>query len=248
MSEVSGSFPKSCCQLPPIQAEYTPKGSYSDFEGFKTYLSGPEDAKAAVLMVYDVFGFSPQIIQGADLLASQGYRVVMPDFCKGTYCTPDMFDGSEAGTKKKEAFFAGFPGAITTQAEPVAKIITALKGKHAKLGAVGYCWGYKVLVTSPEIKGIDALAGAHPSFPAADDADKICQPLALLPSQGEDMKIMNEIFEAVEKKAPGSVFVKHFDQVPHGWMAARGDLKNEPGLSNYKDGYQTLSNFYKQYL
>lgn len=33
---------------------------------------------------------------GADLLASQGFRVVMPDFLKGTYCTPDMFDGTEA--------------------------------------------------------------------------------------------------------------------------------------------------------
>ena len=55
----------ACCQLPPIEADYTPKGSYADFEGLKTYTSGLEDAKSAVLMVYDVFGFSPQIVQGA---------------------------------------------------------------------------------------------------------------------------------------------------------------------------------------
>lgn len=248
MSEISGSFPKSCCQLPPIQAEYTPKGTYSDIDGLKTYVSGPEDAKAAILIIYDVFGFSPQIIQGADLLASQGFRVVMPDICKGTYCTPDMFDGSEAGNKKKADFFSGFPGAISSQSETVNKLISGLKSKHASLGAVGYCWGYKVLVVSDAFKQVGAFAGAHPSFIAEDDADKISQPLALLPSEGEDMKIINAIYDAVEKKNPGKSFVKHYDQVPHGWMAARGDLKNEPGLSSYQDGYQTLSNFFKQYL
>ena len=55
----------ACCTLPPVQAEYTPKGSYSDFTGLKTYITGEEDAKQAVLIVYDVFGFSPQILQGA---------------------------------------------------------------------------------------------------------------------------------------------------------------------------------------
>jgi hypothetical protein len=54
----------ACCQLPPVEAEYTPKGSYAELEGLKTYFSGPEDAKSAILMVYDVFGFSPQIVQG----------------------------------------------------------------------------------------------------------------------------------------------------------------------------------------
>ena len=36
-----------------------------------------------------------QLRLGADLLASQGYRVVMPDFLLGDYATPAMFDGSE---------------------------------------------------------------------------------------------------------------------------------------------------------
>jgi hypothetical protein len=61
-------------------------------------------------MIYDVFGFSPQILQGmsmnfswevmtdrqgADLLSSTGARVYMPDFLKGNYVTADMFSGTD---------------------------------------------------------------------------------------------------------------------------------------------------------
>jgi hypothetical protein len=67
------------------------------------------------------------------------------------------------GNKKKEAFFSAFPGAIPTQSAPVAKAVKALKEKYSKVGGVGYCWGYKVIVTSEGIAEFDAVAGAHPS-------------------------------------------------------------------------------------
>jgi hypothetical protein len=35
---------------------------------------------------------------------------------------------------------------------------------------------------------------------------------------------MKQIHEAVEKKAPGSSFIKPYLDVPHGWMAARGEV------------------------
>lgn len=38
-------------------------------DGMKTYRTGPEHAKDAILVVYDIFGFFPQTIQGADILA-----------------------------------------------------------------------------------------------------------------------------------------------------------------------------------
>lgn len=54
----------ACCSLPPVQAEYTPKGSYGKVAGLKSYGVGPTDTGKAILMVYDVFGYSPQILQG----------------------------------------------------------------------------------------------------------------------------------------------------------------------------------------
>jgi dienelactone hydrolase len=40
--------------------------------------------KKAILVIYDIFGFFPQTIQGADILAASGdYQVFMPDFFEG---------------------------------------------------------------------------------------------------------------------------------------------------------------------
>ena len=54
----------ACCKLPPVEAEYTPKGTYETINGYKTYVTGPEDSDKAILSIYDIFGYSPQILQG----------------------------------------------------------------------------------------------------------------------------------------------------------------------------------------
>lgn len=108
--EPTGAELTACCNLPPVQAEYTNKGEYTEINGLKTYVTGDKDSKQAILIVYDVFGFKPQIHQGpfsshlgssradrigADLLASQGFAVYMPDFLDGDYAEASWFDGSE---------------------------------------------------------------------------------------------------------------------------------------------------------
>ena len=155
--------PLACCTLPPVEVDYTAKGSYSQVGDLKSYVSGPEESRSVILYIYDVFGYSSQILQGADLLASQGFRVVMPDFLLGNYATADTFSGSEEGNKKKEAFFSGFPGAFSTQSEAVSKVVSALKCEGVKIGSVGACWGYKVIVLSKGSNHFQAIAGIHPS-------------------------------------------------------------------------------------
>lgn len=73
----------ACCTVPAVLHEgYEPKGSYSTFEGAKTYVTGSSSAKAGILMIADIFGFFPQTLQGADILASgdkeQQYQVFIP--------------------------------------------------------------------------------------------------------------------------------------------------------------------------
>ena len=51
-------------------------------------VTGPPSAKNAILVVYDIFGFSDQMLQGADILALSDtkngpYRVLVPDFFEG---------------------------------------------------------------------------------------------------------------------------------------------------------------------
>jgi dienelactone hydrolase len=70
------------------------------------------------------------------------------------------------GNKKRNDYFAGFPGAVHTQAKPAGEWLKLLKEekKYNKVGAVGYCWGYKVAVTADHAREtLDAIATPHPS-------------------------------------------------------------------------------------
>lgn len=62
---------------------------------------GPDEANLkragrsrAILMVYDIFGYSPQLIQGADILARgdtrQQYTVFVPDILEGNWADKKM--------------------------------------------------------------------------------------------------------------------------------------------------------------
>lgn len=78
----------ACCTVPPVISKgYDAKGTYTTIDGMKTYVTGPSDAKKALLVIYDIFGFKDQTIQGADILATSDkenqYKVFMPDFFEG---------------------------------------------------------------------------------------------------------------------------------------------------------------------
>lgn len=82
----------ACCTVPAVvDHEYKEKGDYVTIAGTKVYATGPADANKAILFIFDIFGYFPQTLQGADILAygdkEQQYRVYMPDF----------FDGKPAG-------------------------------------------------------------------------------------------------------------------------------------------------------
>jgi hypothetical protein len=69
--------------------ECTPCGS----NGFSD-VTGPSDTSKAILYIMDIFGFFPQSIQGADILATSDkhrqYQVFMPDFFDGKPCDIKM--------------------------------------------------------------------------------------------------------------------------------------------------------------
>lgn len=106
-----GGHSQACCNIPPVVSKgYQNKGGYEEIGGFKSckktrnnvwlfihrYLTvvffqldvtGPKDAAKGVLVIYDIFGYFPQTLQGADIMSSsddhQKYKVVMPDWFKG---------------------------------------------------------------------------------------------------------------------------------------------------------------------
>jgi hypothetical protein len=52
-------------------------------------VTGPAEATKGIVVIYDIFGYFDQTLQGADILATshhQKYKVFIPDWFKGEPC------------------------------------------------------------------------------------------------------------------------------------------------------------------
>lgn len=59
-------------------------------------MTGPSDATKAIVVIYDIFGYFDQTVQGADILAfsdEQKYKVFIPDWFKGNPCPIEWYVG-----------------------------------------------------------------------------------------------------------------------------------------------------------
>ncbi|KAK0346184.1 hypothetical protein LTR59_017902 [Friedmanniomyces endolithicus] len=216
---------KACCTVPPVVAEgYKEKGEYLTIEGMKTYAtqipgkSGPKTAKSAILNVYDIFGFFPQTLQGADILAhadaEHQYQVFMPDF----------FDGK--------------PADITIQAE---------RPDIREWAVVGFCWGGKIVnLVSQEGTLFKAAAACHPAMVDAKDAPGVTIPYAMFPSKDESREDVEAWEKGLKVKnvVKWWPYVYSISNQVHGFMAARDDLKDEKVKADYTKAYEELLSFF----
>ena len=210
--------------------------------------TGAVDAQKGILVVYDIFGFWPQTIQGADILAhgdkENQYQVFMPDFFEGSPADISWYppDTKEKG-EKLGAFFSAQAAPPKTVAR-IPKVIDELEAKNPSVKSwaiVGYCWGGKITnLVSQHGSRFKAAASCHPAMVDSSDAPGITIPFLMLPSQGEEK-------EAVEKWQQ-SIKAKHsvvwFQDQVHGFMAARGDLEDKNVVAAYEKAYLIVLNWF----
>ncbi|KAI9675287.1 MAG: hypothetical protein M1817_001189 [Caeruleum heppii] len=236
---------EACCSIPPVTAQgYEPKGKYIEVDGLKTYVTGPSTASSALLVIYDIFGFFPQTLQGADILAhadsSHQYQVFMPDFFEGqpahiSWYPPDTDDKKE----KMGAFFQG-PAAPPKTAERVPKIVKTLGEMNPGLQK----WGAIVSLTTREGTPFSVAAECHPAMVDPEDAKHVSIPLAVLASKDEDAEAIKQF----EKNLTVPKHVETFGDQLHGWMAARADLQDSKVRAEYERGYKSILTFFHEYL
>lgn len=242
----------ACCNVPPVVAKgYEGKGSYEELGGLKTYVTGPADATKAILLVYDIFGFFPQTIQGADILSSLGkekYRVLIPDWFEGSPADISWYPPTDADKKQKlGAFFKkNPPPKVAGQVPDYVKAVSEKYPGIKTWAIMGFCWGGKVisLVTSSQDNPFAAAAECHPAMVDPADAKHIKVPLCMLASKDEDAGDVKKFADnlAVEKH------VEIFGDQIHGWMAARADLEDARVEAEYRRGYETVLKFFGKVL
>ncbi|KAK0110024.1 hypothetical protein ONS95_002685 [Cadophora gregata] len=256
MAQVQGQHGHSaaCCSIPPIVAKgYEEKGKYETIGGLKTYVTGSGNASKGLLYIYDIFGYFPQSIQGADILATSDkdnqYQVFIPDWFEGKPADISWYPPDNEEKGKKLGNFFQTTGAPPTTASKVPTIIEALTKAYPSIktwGVIGFCWGGKIvsLTTSTPSTPFKAAAECHPAMVDPSEASGIKIPLCMLASKDEP----KEDVEKFEKNLKGEKHVEIFADQVHGWMAARADLEDERVKSEYERGYKTLLEFFAKHM
>ncbi|KAL4802651.1 hypothetical protein BDV18DRAFT_163616 [Aspergillus unguis] len=246
---------EACRTIPPVISEgYTPKGTSSTIGdlAFKTYVTGPTDAKTAIVTIYDIFGNSSQTTQGADILAQRlNTLVLIPDFFDGDGLDPKCVPPDTDEKMKTLMGFVQTKAPFEKTAEGIPDLVQAYKGAFPaveKWAAYGLCWGGKVLaLSSGEGTPWNVTAQVHPGRMDSADAQTLTIPHAVLASKDEPIEAIQAYDEIIKAKQLGG-FVETYRDMWHGWMGARADLEKEESLKEYTRGYAQLAEFFEKYL
>lgn len=190
-------------------------------------ITGPKTSDRAILYMYDVFGFKPQSLQGADILAHSSSKpclVVMVDWFQGAAVQEEWFTSGKDEDRQLARQF------IDTTANPahvlphVLDFLAKAKDTHypgvKRWGGVGFCWGGKLVSLVAAAGDASPLAVAAQSSPARldpEEAKKVTIPMAVLASAGEDADVVRRYGDSLQ----GEKYVETFGGQVHGWMSAR---------------------------
>lgn len=226
-------------------------------------ITGSQSSTHALLILYDIFGYYPQTLQGADILASSNtsdpdsgsehpsYLVIMPDFFNGS---PADYSWYPPDTPEKEeklnAFLAG-PGdteKTLTRISTIKQEVQTMFPQIEKWALVGYCWGgYVGTYASAPGTTFQTCVQLHSGFTPPGDAAKISIPTLMLLSKDELHEAERAPFEDAfgtdvgdGKEVKNSSKIIEFGDMIHGWMSARADLEDEKAREGYKRGYEIV--------
>lgn len=201
------------------------------------YVAAPEGApKAAFIVIQEIFGVNPGIVQKCDGWAKAGYLAVAPDlfwrFAPGCSLDPDV----EAELNTAFGYFGQYdPNEGVVDLEATLKAIRAGIGGHpgvSKVGAVGYCLGGRLAYMMAARTDVDASVGYYGVMidQMLEEAKAIANPLMLhIPTA--DGFVGPEAQAAMHKglDAHPKVTLHDYEGLDHGFAAEMGNRRDEGG-------------------
>jgi len=225
------SLTKECCTLPPVESDYTPKGTETQLESsnLTIYETGNLESKKLLLCYYDIFGFHPNSKQVCDKLGSTNeFHVVTPGFFRGG----SKWNMNNFPPKEREELLqwvgevGSWEKSIKADTLAVIEYYKAKKGDGLRVGLFGFCWGGKMSILGGcDIPGIVAVGLVHAAFDDIADAERVQCPVLYLPSK-TDADVLPHSNRVKERLGPDASEHHRFEDMEHGFAAARGDFKD----------------------
>lgn len=205
-------------------------------------ITGAHNSKTGIFIIYDIFGFFPQTLQGTDLLsAGTNSLVVVPDIFNGSPMPITNFPANTPEKKKAlHSFFAGPAHPSTTVTKIRDTIFPVVKSRFPGIevwAVLGYCWGAKVAaLLSAAGTQFSACVMCHPAMMDPGDAGKIEVPVLVIATRDEEEGVVRRWGDGIPGGLREKSEVVRWEGTFHGFMAARANLKDGENYRFYEKG------------
>lgn len=230
--------------------DHQAKGTVDEVDGLKIYRVG--NSSKCIIWNYDIFGFDGgRTRQLCDLIAENGYMVIMPDFYRGVFkdpsdpappTTPDFlkdhtkWDSLKEDTEKRVLPYAEKHGAET-------------------YGAIGTCWGSYMVLRLASYPNMKAGVSMHPSHTPISQLLGESEEDLLKGSLGTPQLFMPAGNDAPEVKPGGlgsqtlgdKLTIIEFPDMVHGWTT-RGDMNRPEVKRDVEKALKEAIAFFKKYV
>jgi len=201
----------------------------------QAYVTG-NNTDIGVLVVHDLFGWTfPNIRLLADHIANEvGATVYVPDFFDGEVLPFNDILEEKFANLNIPAFMKR--NSREAREPEIFACARALRSKHAKVGAVGYCYGawavFRLAAAEHQPPIVDCVSAGHPSLLVKEDIDGVrgsAVPVQILAPEIDPVytaELKSYTFETLQKNAVPFEY-QHFPGVAHACLV-RGD-ERKPG-------------------
>lgn len=206
------------------------------------YETGDFKSKTAIISIPDIFGFTPQAKQVADLLAAAtSARVVLIDFFDGKPWPVDKFPPGPGDDLM--GWLATFNYETVVKPAVVQQIEKLQFQGVTNIHSIGFCWGGRQSLNLQNDGLTQFAASAHPSFLTDEDGANVKGPQCHLLSRDEAPLLGLKAGIEASSFAAQSHF-ERFDTVPHGWLGARMNLEDPEMKKEAERGIAILARFF----
>jgi carboxymethylenebutenolidase len=204
---------------------------------FPAYMAAPAGAaKAAIIVIPEIFGVNAGIRQKCDRLAADGYLAVAPDifwrFAPGVELNPDV----EAELQQAFGYFGQYDA--NDGVKDIEAVIHAIRGglsgqsPIAKVGCVGYCLGGRLAYMAAARTDISASVGYYGVMidQMLNESHAIANPLMLhIPTADHFVGPEAQAAIHAELDSHPKVTLHDYEGLDHGFATEMGDRRDDAG-------------------